>query len=68
MGQSCFYGVVCTDLEERLVLLWKISILRVHTVSISITVRKAFSERPEIGAKKLPAAPIEVEVRLDAAL
>ena len=28
------------------------------TVSISTTVRKAFSERPEIGARKLPAAPI----------
>ena len=28
------------------------------TVSISTTVLKAFSERPEMGAKKFPAAPI----------
>ena len=27
------------------------------TVSISMTVLKAFSERPEMGARKLPAAP-----------
>jgi hypothetical protein len=28
-----------------------------RTVSISSTVLKAFSDRPAIGAKKLPAAP-----------
>ena len=28
------------------------------TVSISMTVLNAFSERPEMGAKKFPAAPI----------
>lgn len=28
-----------------------------RTVSISMTVRNAFSERPEMGARKLPAAP-----------
>ena len=27
------------------------------TVSISITVLKAFSDKPEIGARKFPAAP-----------
>ena len=30
-----------------------------HTLSISKTVLKAFSERPEMGARKLPAAPID---------
>lgn len=30
---------------------------KLRTVSISITVRNAFSDRPEIGARKLPAAP-----------
>ena len=28
-----------------------------HTVSISMTVLNAFSDRPEIGARKFPAAP-----------
>lgn len=29
-----------------------------RTVSISMTVRNAFSDKPEMGARKLPAAPI----------
>ena len=34
------------------------SVVKTRTVSISMTVRKPFSERPEIGARKLPAAPV----------
>jgi hypothetical protein len=35
------------------------------TVSISITVLNAFSDTPEIGAKKFPAAPKKVDVHHD---
>lgn len=33
-----------------------------RTVSISSTVRNAFSDRPDIGAKKFPAAPREKKI------
>lgn len=31
-------------------------------MSISITVRKAFSDMPDIGAKKFPAAPVTCQM------
>lgn len=58
--QSRLDGIVCPKLMAGTSTLMTRCLNRsgvAHTASISTTVRKAFSETPDIGARKLPAAP-----------
>ena len=61
MGKSGLDSVVCSDLlsqDGQRVVAWRVTaMVATRTVSISMTVLNAFSESPEIRARKLPAAP-----------
>ena len=50
--------IVRSDLQWMFSLRATNEVLVELTVSISMTVLKPFSDKPEIGAKKLPAAPV----------
>ena len=55
--QRCLDGVVCAELFTSVNVGTNIEYTSGRTVSISSTVLNPFSDRPEIGTRKFPAAP-----------